>query len=84
MRTTIAIDDQLLDAAKDRARRLGVTLGNVVNSALRRELAVEEDSERRPVPVFRGGSGPRAGVDLRSNRSLSEVMDEDVDLNKRR
>jgi hypothetical protein len=84
MRTTLAIDDQLLAAAKDRARRLGVTLGSVVNSALRRELAIEEVSERPSVPVFRGGSGPRAGIDLRSNRSLSEILDEDVDLNKRR
>lgn len=84
MRTTVSIDDQLLAAAKERARRLGLTLGQVVNSALRRELAVDKAPERVPVPVFRGGSGPRAGVDLRSNRSLSEVLDEDVDLNKRR
>lgn len=84
MRTTVSIDDQLLAAAKERARRLGLTLGQVVNSALRRELAEDENREIVPVPVFRGGSGPRAGVDLRSNRSLSEILDEDVDLNRRR
>lgn len=84
MRTTVSIDDQLLAAAKERARRLGLTLGQVVNSALRRELAVDETREIVPVPVFRGGSGPRAGVDLRSNRSLSEILDEDVDFNRRR
>jgi hypothetical protein len=81
MRTTLAIDDEVLAAAKRRARERGETLGQVVEAALRRELA-DRDRGRGapPVPVHRGGSGPRPGVDLTSNRALHEVLDEHVEL----
>jgi len=36
------------------------------------------------LPVFRGGNGPRPGVDLTSNRALYELLDEGVELNKLR
>jgi hypothetical protein len=84
MRTTVSINDQLLAAAKERARRRGKTLGQVLDAALRRELAENEVSPPVPVPVFRGGSGPRPGLELESNRALAEALDEDVDLNRRR
>jgi hypothetical protein len=35
------------------------------------------------VPVFRGGTGLRPGIDSRSNRALLETLDKDVDLNDR-
>jgi hypothetical protein len=75
MRTTVAVDDHLLAAAKRRARQRGQTLGQVVEGALRRELAEPTPSEPVEVPVFQGGSGPLPGVDLRSNRALREVLD---------
>jgi Arc/MetJ family transcription regulator len=60
MRTTVSISDELLAAAKRRARERGQTLGDVVDAALRRELSQpDQTSERPPVPVFRGGTGPR-------------------------
>jgi len=40
MRTTLSVDDNLLAAAKRRARERGQTLGRVIEDALRRELAV--------------------------------------------
>jgi hypothetical protein len=76
MRTTLSVDDHLLAAAKQRARARGQTLGQVVEDALRRELA--EPSKAGPaidIPVFRGGSGPQPGLDLRSSRALAEVLD---------
>ena len=85
MRTTLSISDELLVAAKRRARERGQTLGQVVDAALQREL-----SEPRalaavpPVPVFRGGSGPRPGIDLSSNRALLEALDEGLELDERR
>jgi hypothetical protein len=85
MRTTISIHDELLESAKLRARERGKTLGQLVEDALRRELAVnDEPTGRPPVPVFRGGTGPRPGLDLTSNRAIYEFLDEGVDLDKRR
>ena len=79
MRTTVSISDELLTAAKRRARQQGRTLGALVDAALRRELAQPvTPHERPPVPVFRGGTGPRPGIDLRSNRALHEALDEGV------
>lgn len=85
MRTTVSISDELLAAAKRRARERGQTLGSVVEDALRRELAaVGERGPRPSVPVFTGGTGPRPGLDLTSNRALYEVLDESLDLNSRK
>jgi hypothetical protein len=85
MRTTVSISDQVLVAAKRRARERGQTLGQFVDAALQRELSENPAPGEAPaVPVFRGGTGPRPGIDLRSNRALLEALDEDVDLNDRR
>lgn len=85
MRTTVSISDELLAAAKRRARQRGQSLGAVIEDALRRELAATTDRAPRPtVPVFHGGSGPRPGVDLTSNRALHEVLDEGLELSKRK
>lgn len=85
MRTTVSIDDELLESAKRRAAERGKTLGQVVEDALRRELAALASPAHRPtVPVFRGGTGPRPGIDLTSNRALHEALDEGVDPLERR
>ncbi|BBX98611.1 antitoxin VapB31 [Mycobacterium lacus] len=77
MRTTVSISDELLAAAKRRARERGQSLGAVIEDALRRELAAAHTGGDRPtVPVFDGGTGPRRGLDLASNTALSEVLDE--------
>lgn len=85
MRTTVSISDELLHAAKSRARETGKTLGEVVEAALRRELSdTQRDEDRPTVPVFRGGTGPRPGIDLSSNAALHEVLDDGVPLEQRR
>ena len=81
MRTTVSISDELLIAARRRARERGRSLGSVIDDALRRELATDHDNRTRPtVPVFEGGTGPRPGLDLTSNRTLAEVLDEGREL----
>ena len=77
MRTTVAINDRLLMAAKAAAHRRGYTLGRLIEEALRRELDQQSTSElpQVPVPVFRGGTGPRPGLDLRSNRALIDLLE---------
>lgn len=85
MRTTVTIGDELLAAAKERARLRGLTLGELVEAALQRELALtDESSTAVDIPVFKGGTGPRPGVDLASNRALYELLDEGLELDKRR
>lgn len=85
MRTTVSISDELLAAARRRAQERGQTLGEVIDGALRREFAIPEQRGHRPlVPVFQGGTGPRPGVDLTSNRALHEAADEGLDLGRRR
>lgn len=85
MRTTVSIADELLAAARRLARDRGQTLGEVIDAALRRELSeAGHIGERPPVPVFRRGTGARPGLDLTSNRSLYEALDEGVELDDRR
>ncbi len=77
MRTTIALPDQLLRTAKREARSRGLTLGRLVEAALRRELSRRSAPGPAPaVPVFRGGGGVRPGIDVSSNRALLEALDE--------
>jgi hypothetical protein len=80
MRTTVTVDDHLLEAAKGRARERGQTLGQVVEDALRRQLATQAAPASVELPVFRGGGGMRPGIDLTSNRALREALDADTPL----
>jgi hypothetical protein len=84
MRTTVAVDDNLLVAARRRAHERGQTLGQVVESALRRELAEPAKVEPVAVPMFRGGGGLLPGVDLTSNRALRAKLDEGAELDSLR
>jgi hypothetical protein len=82
MRTTVNLDDELLQAAKLRARDRGLTLGEVLEDALRRTLTADDSPASKPeVPLFTYGSGLRPGVDLSSNRAISELLD-DGDLDR--
>ena len=85
MRTTVSIADELLDSAKARAKERGVTLGTLVEDALRRELSLNAGPRKRvPVPVFDGKTGPWPGVNLNSNRELQEFLDEGLPFEKLR
>lgn len=85
MRTTVSISDELLAAARSRARATGQTLGAVLEAGLRRELSgPPAATERATVPVFRGGNGPRPGVDVTSNAALHEALDDGLALDDRR
>jgi Arc/MetJ family transcription regulator len=84
MRTTISVDDHLLASARRRARQRGQSLGEVVEDALRRELAAPAQAHAPNVPVFRGGGGPVPGIDLTSNRALREALDRDIELDELR
>lgn len=84
MRTTIAVDDHLLDGAKRRARERGQTLGQLVEDALRRELAAPAPAAAIEIPVFRGEGGLKPGVDVTSNRVLYEALDAELEVHRLR
>ena len=79
MRTTVNVDDHLLAAAKERARARRVTLGTVIEDALRREIASEPapPNARTLVPLLSGRGGLLPGVSIDSNREILELLDGD-------
>lgn len=83
MRTTVAIDDNLLERAKDEARRRGTTLGTVIEDGLRELLSTPGPVDRPPVPVFRGGTGLAPGIEA-STKGLIAALDEGLPIEKLR
>lgn len=81
MRTTLSIDDRLLERAKKQARRRGQTLGQYVESAVRRDLVAPEPASSTPeLPVFIRGTGMRPGINPSSNRAIYDALDASGDL----
>ena len=81
MRTTVNIDDRLLEWAKDVARQREVTLGDLLDEALQR-LLMQPAAESGPdLPVFKGKDlGMQPGIDPSSNRSMFDAMDDHEEL----
>ena len=77
VRTTLTLDDEVLKAARRRAREQERPLKDVINEALRQGLAMGE-TRRLPAYTFRlktveGRLLP--GVDLTDRDKLFELMD---------
>lgn len=80
MRTTIRIDDEVYRRVKQVADRSDRTIGQVIEDAIQLAFRpTQKDVQVADLPVY-GGSGVMPGVDLTSNRSVAEAMDEDVSL----
>ena len=78
MRTTNSISGPLLELAKKTSRARRLTLGQVIEEALRSTLAIQPKFTGKsvhPSLVTYRGSGLREGVDLDSSTSLLDVMD---------
>ncbi len=77
VRTTVNIDDRLLEWAKDVARQREMTLGDVLEEALQRLLMQPPHQDGPPLPVFEGKDrGMQPGIDPSSNRSMFDAMDD--------
>jgi hypothetical protein len=79
MRTTININDNLLNEAKKLSLTRHCSLGEVVNEALRLSLTAQRkatsvNDSTRPLITF-NGSGTQSGVDLNNSASLLKAMD---------
>lgn len=77
MRTTVSINDDLLEDAKRRAADEGRTLGELISEALRERLARSPATEpARYSALAFGEGGTLAGVDITSNAGLRDLMDQ--------
>jgi hypothetical protein len=77
MRTTVNIDENLLEAARQLAVRTHRPLGDVVDDALRLLLAQSAEGAATDLDLPRfGGSGLRPGVDLEDREGLDAVLEE--------
>ncbi|MBI2863679.1 MAG: type II toxin-antitoxin system VapB family antitoxin [Chloroflexi bacterium] len=83
MRTTIRIDDQLLQEAKQLAIRSGRTLTSVIEDALRESLSRQRSVRQRgPVRLATfGGKGLLPGADLDDSAALLDLMESSDDPN---
>lgn len=74
MRTTVNLDDDVLEAAKMMAARERKPLGMVISDLIRKavEPAMEAPAERNGIPLFPVSSGARAVT----SEVVKELLDE--------
>ena len=78
MRTTVRLDEALLNQAKLEARRRSETVTALIEQGLRLVLTQPHSPKRRRrvvLPVARGGGGVLPGVDLSDSAALLDVME---------
>lgn len=77
-RTTVRLDDALLDQAKREANRRGGTVTALIEEGLRLVLSAEKPRSKQPrvkLPVCRQGGGTLPGVDLSNSAALLDIME---------
>jgi hypothetical protein len=78
VRTTVRLDDALLERAKRVAERRGQTLTALIESGLRLVLANPEKRQRTSrvqIPVSREGGGTLPGIDLDDSAALLDIIE---------
>ena len=78
MRTTIRLDDKLLELTKQYALTHGKTFTAIVEDALREKLMRRPGARKKQAPIKLktvSGKGVNAGIDLDDSASLLDVMD---------
>jgi len=78
MRTTVRLDDSLLERARREAARRGVTLTSLIEQGLRlvlRQPAHRSIRSRVRLPECRAGGGVRPGIDLDDSAALLDRME---------
>lgn len=79
MRTTVRLDEGLLEQARREAARRGVTLTSLIEQGLRlalRRPRPPAKNDRVSLPVSRATGGTMPGVDLDDTADLLERMDD--------
>lgn len=77
MRTTIRLDDKLLEQTKQYALMHGKTFTAIVEDALREKLMTRPEVKKRaPIKLKTvDGKGVHAGIDLDDSASLLDIME---------
>jgi hypothetical protein len=78
MRTTVRLDDALLDDARCEAERRGVTLTSLIEQGLENVLASPMRRVKRDrvvLPVCTAGGGTLPGVELDDSAALLDIME---------
>jgi hypothetical protein len=78
MRTTVRLDDALLERAREEADRRGVTLTSLIEQGLRLVLRRPLKKSERPalvLPECRAGGGTLPGVDLDDSADLLDRIE---------
>ena len=78
MRTTVRLDDALLDRARREAARRGETLTSLIERGLRLVLASPQKRSAPhhvEIPVCRAGGGTLPGVDLDDGAFLLDIVE---------
>ena len=76
-RTTIRLDDSLMENARSMARQRGITLTALIEEGLRLAMArVPKAAKARiELPVCRQGGGAMPGVDLNDSAAVLDAME---------
>jgi hypothetical protein len=78
MRTTVRLEDALINQAKREAERRGETLTALIEQGLRLVLAQSRSRyqrERVKLPVSEAGGGVLPGIDLNDSAALLDIME---------
>ncbi|OGA46708.1 MAG: hypothetical protein A3F74_21085 [Betaproteobacteria bacterium RIFCSPLOWO2_12_FULL_62_58] len=78
MRTTVRLNESLLEQARREAARRGTTLTALIEQGLRMALARRPSATKRArvrLPVCAAGGGVVCGVDLNDSAALLDRMD---------
>lgn len=78
-RTTVRLEDRLLEQAKRVAEQRGETLTALIDEGLRIVVANSQKPRRRrhvKIPVSTRGGGLLPGIDLNNSAALLDLMDE--------
>lgn len=79
MRTTLDIDDDVLNASKERARREGKTAGQVVSELLRQALTSRATPAAvREAPAVYGVRPFPSGGTIVTNEMIDQLRQDDV------
>jgi hypothetical protein len=71
----LQLPDDLMRLAQEEARRRGIAFSAFIATALRGEL--KRVDARVKIPVFRGNGPASPGLDLSSNATVLDLLDED-------
>jgi len=80
MRTTLDIDDDVLLAAKERARREKKTAGTVISELARSALTAQPRTNvaREPKPIHGFRPFPKRGGSIVTNELIDKLREEDA------